>query len=54
MTLLKLMSFSKRLSNLYGVEFKMLTSEEIAGIYDTDEVIFSNSRAFVFKKRDCN
>ena len=45
----KVNEFSKRLSNLYGVEFKMLTSEEIAGIYDTDEVIFSNSRAFVFK-----
>ena len=45
----KVNEFAKRLEALYNVKFKMLTSEEIAAIYDKDGVIFSNSRAFVFK-----
>lgn len=45
----KVNEFAKRLESIYNVKFKMLTSEEIASIYDTDGIVFSNSRAFLFK-----
>lgn len=43
----KVKSFSDILEKLYNVKFKMLTSNEIAEIYNTDSRNLSNSRAFV-------
>lgn len=44
---IKVKSFSDILSKLYNIDFKMLTSKEIAEIYNTDSRNLSNSRAFV-------
>lgn len=39
-------ALSKRLASAYGIDFKLLTSDEIASAYDGD-ILFSNKRAFV-------
>lgn len=44
---IKVQTFAEELEKKLGVKFTIMNSEEIASIFDSDEAVFSNKRAFV-------